>query len=120
MRFLIVGLGSMGKRRVRCLKALGHECIFGFDRREDRRAEAAKLYDIETFGDVEEAIAKCKPSALIISVPPDVHHIYMKIAVSHGLHFFVEASVVDTDMEEIAASVKRAGIVGVPSATLRF
>ncbi len=120
MNFLIVGLGSMGKRRIRCLKALGYHGIFGFDRREDRRAEAVKLYDIETFGDVEEAIARCKPDALIISVPPDVHHVYMKIALSHGLHFFVEASVVDTDMEEIAAGAKRAGIVGVPSATLRF
>ena len=34
MKFLIVGLGSMGKRRIRCLKALGFEShITGFDKR---------------------------------------------------------------------------------------
>ena len=31
MKFLIVGLGSMGKRRIRCLKSLGYEDIVGYD-----------------------------------------------------------------------------------------
>jgi predicted dehydrogenase len=120
MDFLIVGLGSMGKRRIRCLKALGHEGIFGFDQREDRRSESRKRYGIRTYSDISEALSEAKPSALIISVPPDIHHEYMKLALSQGLHFFVEASVVDTDMEAIIGTLKRSRVVGVPSATLLF
>lgn len=120
MNFLVTGLGSMGKRRVRCLKALGYENIYGFDLREDRCKEAADLYDIRTFRDIFTAIKESAPHAMIISVPPDVHHIYMKLAVERRIHFFVEASVVDTDMEKIAQDVATAGIVGAPSATLRF
>src|SRR5262245_8694171 len=120
MNFLVIGLGSMGKRRVRCLKALGYSSIFGFDRRQDRRDEASKLYELATFDDIEKAIDRSQPHAVIISVPPDVHHIYMKIATERRIHFFVEASVLDIDIEEIDASVKCAGIVGAPSATLRF
>lgn len=120
MNFLIVGLGSMGKRRIRCLKALGHEGVFGFDRREDRRSESRERYGIKTYSDFPEAFSEVKPSALIISVPPDIHHEYMKLAVSNGLHFFVEASVVDTDMEEIIGTLKSTRLVGVPSATLLF
>ena len=45
MKFLIIGLGSMGKRRVRCLKSLGHENIVGFDVKESRRKETEKQYD---------------------------------------------------------------------------
>ena len=30
MKFLVIGLGSMGKRRIRCLKYLGYENIIGF------------------------------------------------------------------------------------------
>ena len=40
MRFLIVGLGSMGKRRIRNLRALGETEIAGFDPRPERRDEA--------------------------------------------------------------------------------
>lgn len=36
MRFLVVGLGSMGKRRIRNLQELGFNKIVGFDIRKDR------------------------------------------------------------------------------------
>ena len=36
MKFLVIGLGSMGKRRVRCLMSLGEKDIIGFDPRQDR------------------------------------------------------------------------------------
>jgi predicted dehydrogenase len=120
MNFLVVGLGSMGKRRVRCLKALGYEGVYGFDLREDRRKEAEERYGIRTFGDIDEAARVSSPHALVISVPPDVHHVFMKFAVERRIHFFVEASVVDTDMDAIARDLTVAKIVGAPSATLRF
>jgi predicted dehydrogenase len=120
MNFLVVGLGSMGKRRVRCLQALGYRDVRGFDLRADRRKEAEERYGIRTFDNIEMAIKETAPHALIISVPPDAHHIVMKIAVQRRIHFFVEASVVDTDMDVIRRDVDKAGIVGAPSATLRF
>lgn len=120
MNFLIVGLGSMGKRRIRCLKALGIEAIAGFDKREDRRLESREKYGIPTFADIDRAIDEFGPTALIISVPPDVHHLYMKMAVEKGLHFFVEASVVDTDMDLIKEMANGKNVVAAPSATLLF
>lgn len=120
MNFLVVGLGSMGKRRVRCLQALGHSNVAGFDLRADRREEAQRLFGVRTFGDIAGAVDSTRPHALIISVPPDAHHVYMKLAVKRRIHYFVEASVVDTDMAKIARDTRAAGIVGAPSATLRF
>lgn len=120
MKFLIVGLGSMGKRRARCLKALGYDSIYGFDLRADRCLQAEEATGIKTYTDVEKAIKEVGPDALIISVPPDVHHVYMKNAVQKRIHFFVEASVVNTDMEQISRDARAAGIVAAPSATLRF
>lgn len=120
MNFLVVGLGSMGKRRVRCLKALGHGGIFGFDLRADRRKETEDRYGIRTFADINAALDETSPHALIVSVPPDVHHVYMKLAAARRIHFFVEASVTDTDMAAIARDSAAAGIVAAPSATLRF
>jgi predicted dehydrogenase len=120
MNFLIVGLGSMGKRRVRCLNALGITTVAGFDKREDRRLESQEKYGIQTFSEINQAIREFSPAALIISVPPDVHHFYMKMAAEKGLHFFVEASVVDTDMDLTKKLVKAKNIIAVPSATMTF
>ncbi len=120
MNFLIVGLGSMGKRRVRCLNALGITTVAGFDQREDRRLESQEKYGIQTFSDINRAMREFQPAALIISVPPDVHHIYMKSAAERGLHFFVEASVVDTDMDLIKQLVKAKNVIAAPSATMTF
>ncbi|MBF0332461.1 MAG: hypothetical protein HQL40_02295 [Alphaproteobacteria bacterium] len=57
MNLLVIGLGSMGKRRIRCLKRLGVERIIAYDPRADRRAEAAAAYGIATFADWAEAAA---------------------------------------------------------------
>ena len=120
MNFLVIGLGSMGKRRIRCLRTLGHNEIAGFDVREDRRTEVSGQYGIKTYSDIDTALQDGKPNVFIISVPPDLHHVYMKLAVQEGVHFFAEATVVDTGMHEIIADLKKADIVGVPSATLLF
>jgi len=120
MNFLIIGLGSMGKRRVRCLNALGITTVAGFDRREDRRLESKEKYGIQTFSNIEQAIREFQPTAFIISVPPDAHHVYMKMAAEKGVHFFVEASVVDTDMDLIKDLVEAKNIVAAPSATMTF
>lgn len=120
MNFLVIGLGSMGKRRVRCLNALSYKNIVGFDLRQDRRDETEQKYGIKTYGDINLAIREFNPDAFIISVPPHVHHEYMKLAIKYKKHYFVEASVVDTDMKEIKNSLISANIVAAPSATMTF
>ena len=120
MRFLVIGLGSMGKRRIRCLQALGYTDVLGFDLRKDRRDETAQKYRIKTYDDATQAIQEFNPDAFIISVPPDIHHVYMKLAIQHKKHFFVEASVVDTDLQAIKKSLCSVDIVAAPSATMIF
>ena len=121
MRFLIVGLGSMGKRRVRNLQFLKAGELAGFDPREDRRREAAEKYGIQTFGDFDEACSAFKPDALVISTPPDLHVRYAKLALENDRHYFSEASVVDDEMDElIALSREHPQAVAAPSCTLRY
>ena len=120
MNFLVVGLGSMGKRRIRCLQALGYKNIYGFDLREDRCTEARNIFGIEAFSNVDQAVRSANPGAFIISVPPDVHHIFMKMSLEMKKHFFVEASVTDTGVDFIKEGLKRSHIVAAPSATLLF
>ena len=119
MKFLVIGLGSMGKRRIRNLKAINFESIIGFDPREDRCKEASEKYSIKTFHDFEDAINQ-NPNVMIISTPPDLHMKYAKIALKKNIHFFTEASVIQEDMKQIITELKNSDVVGIPSCTLRY
>lgn len=117
---LVVGLGSMGKRRIRNLKVLGFKNIYGFDIRNDRKQMNKDLEGVIIVDDVNEAIKTLNIEAMVISVPPDIHHLYMTKAIENSIHFFVEASVVDDGMEEIIAKLKSKKIIAAPSSTLFF
>ncbi len=120
MRILIVGLGSMGKRRIRNLRHLGAGEVVGFDVREDRRAEAETRYGVTTVATLEEGFDP-SPDAVIISTPPDLHIPHAVEAARRGVHFFTEASVVDDGVEDLLALLRaRPGLVGVPSCTMRY
>ncbi|MEE9379259.1 MAG: Gfo/Idh/MocA family oxidoreductase [Candidatus Lokiarchaeia archaeon] len=119
MKILVIGLGSMGKRRLRNLKALKEEDVIAFDLREDRRNEVEEKYGIKTYANFEEAM-KEKPEIFIISVPPAIHLEYQLFAANNNIHFFTEASVVKDGLAQVIEILKDKDIVGAASSTLRY
>lgn len=119
MKILQIGLGSMGKRRIRNLKSLGIEDIVGFDFRKDRREEAEDKYNIKTVSDLTESVLSDK-DALIISTPPDRHLECIKLAVENKKPSFVEASVIKKGLEEVSIAAKKRRVLIAPSCTFRF
>jgi predicted dehydrogenase len=119
VKALVIGLGSMGRRRVRCLRQLGVQDIAGFDPRADRRAAAAQEYGIE----VREQLAAADLDAfdvVVISTPPDQHHTALGWAIGAGKPSFVEASVIREPLPALDAQARARGVVVAPSCTLRF
>lgn len=120
MKFLVVGLGSMGKRRIRNLLELKIDEIIGYDIREDRRKESADLYPIKVTNDFDSAI-NMKPDAMIISTPPDKHLEYAIRAVNNDIHFFTEVNTMKPhELQSIIDLLKRKKITGLPSTNLMF
>ena len=121
MKYLVVGLGSMGKRRVRNLQALGVKDVAGFDTRPDRRLEAQEKYGIPVFESLDAAMQAFKPQAFVISTPPDLHMHYAYFAFEHGISCFIEASVVDADkIKLLSDKISDTQIVMAPSCTMRY
>jgi predicted dehydrogenase len=115
-KFLVVGLGSMGKRRIRNLISLGYKNIIGYDIREDRKNESAETETVDTlqgfnFADV---------SAMFVSVPPDEHIHYVKMAYENNVHCFIEASVVDDGLSDLADKIEKTDLKFYASCTMRF
>src|ERR1700756_4860926 len=119
MKILVIGLGSMGKRRIRNLLELGYKNILGFDPRKDRREEAYKKYRITTFSNLDTALEK-NPNAMIISTPPDLHRKYAEIAINKNINFFMELNHSSKDLNKIIQKIKGKSIVAVPSCTMRL
>ena len=96
-KVLVIGQGSMGKRRVRCLLNLNYSKneIFSYDPRIDRVKEVEELYGIKSFNDFDESINFVNPNVFIISNHPQ-HHMYAYYA-ENNISCFIEASVVESD-----------------------
>lgn len=121
LKFLIIGLGSMGKRRVRNLVALGNNDISGFDPREHRRVEAFEKYGIPTYSDIDSAFMNFHPDALVISTSPEHHMTYAWMGFDLGLPCFIEASVVDADrILELHHLTEKTPVLMAPSCTMRY
>ena len=58
MNIVVVGLGSMGKRRIRLIKEMNPEySIIGIDSREDRRNEVKEQFGIVVFSSLDEVVS---------------------------------------------------------------
>lgn len=119
MKILVVGLGSMGKRRIRNLKRAGIEDIIGFDPTPERREEAARLYGVEVHDGFGDGMA-ADPAAVIISTPPDLHMGYARVAAENGKHSFSEAGTSTDGLIEVDRIARERGVVAAASCTMRF
>ena len=121
MKILVIGLGSMGQRRIRNLQAIGNIEIAGLDTRYDRRKNAEDVYSIFAYASIEESMEKFKPDAFVISTSPNHHMDYAFFGLEKGIHCFIEASVTDADrIYELSKRSIDKKIVMAPSCTMRY
>lgn len=119
MKLLIVGLGSMGKRRARLVKSLGHQVV-GVDSAPARQAEAAGL-GIEVYPSVEDALGKAGPlGAGLVCTAPLAHAAIINKLLDAGLSVFTELNLVNDGYEEIIGKAKSKGITLFISNTMLY
>ena len=119
--YLIIGLGSMGKRRIRCLLSIGIESskIFGFDIRRDRLEESILKFNIKELHQINEYNISFF-SGVFICTPPDHHIEYAEIAVAAEIDIFLEASVIKEGLDLINTIAEDKSIIVFPSCTMRY
>lgn len=94
MKVLVVGLGSMGKRRVRLLKMLKIDLeIVGVDSNSVRAKVVHEEYGIETFNSLEWALKRCLDCAVVCTSPLS-HAGVIHRCLEAGLHVFTELNLV--------------------------
>lgn len=124
MNHLIVGQGSMGKRRVRCLLAnnVPANQITVFDTRADRLQESKDKHGVNVTTDFDAALKQPSLQAVFVSVPGFLHMQYCLAAARAGKHWFCEVplSVKLDGIEELKTLTHRQGLVGAPGCQVLF
>lgn len=101
-RIIVIGLGSMGNRRMRLLKQKGicKECIIGIDAKEERQQEAYAKLGINVCSSIEAALNKYNDvSKAFVSTSPLSHNAIINECLSNGLNVFTEINLVDDGYE---------------------
>lgn len=108
MKFLIAGLGSIGRRHLRNLVALGEEDILLYRTHQGTLSEAG-LEDFPSIDDLDSALA-ARPDAVIVANPTALHLQVAIPAAEAGCHLLLEKPVSNSmDGVEQLKSVVRAG-----------
>lgn len=105
MRFLVIGVGSIGQRHGRNLVALGHE-VLAWDADPSRLRTTAATLNMMPAASLDEGL-EASPTAVLICTPPASHPELARRALAAGAHLFVEKPVADTS-REIPALIREA------------
>jgi len=101
MEVVVIGLGSMGKRRIRLLQQSFKSInICGTDMLESRRQEATDAFGIAVYPTLEEALSTPCDCAFVCTAPLSHSRIILK-CLSVGLHVFTELNLVSDDYIEM-------------------
>ncbi len=122
MKIMVIGLGSMGKRRMRLLHEIAisqNLCLelIGTDNRLDRRREAEEQakelgFDFQTYDSIEAAIEnnnEMQIDAVVISTSPLTHAAIIRECLNCGLSIFTELNLVTDGYDDNIALAKDKG-----------
>lgn len=109
MIFLIAGLGSIGRRHLRNLRALGQEHIILY-RTHQATLPDAELGDLPTFPELNLALAE-KPTGVIIANPTALHLAVAIAAARAGAALLIEKPISDgfAGLGELQSALKLSG-----------
>jgi predicted dehydrogenase len=101
MKILVIGLGSMGRRRIRLIKKHNTlHCILGVDLSSSRREQAEIEFGIQTIDSLEEALKEHKFDCAIVCTSPLSHSSIIGICLKSDLHVFTELNLVSDGYDE--------------------
>lgn len=101
MTVIVIGLGSMGKRRIRLMKAMEIPVeIIGVDSNTERCNAVEKQFSIVCYGNVDEAVKNRGIDCAFVCTSPLAHAELIRKCLLHGLHVFTEINLVQDGYNE--------------------
>ena len=120
MNILIIGLGSMGKRRARLLKGLEPDAVIaGVDLSPERRVQAEEM-GIRAFPSLNEALTGFLPDAALVCTAPLTHGAIIRDLLNHEIPVFSELNLVPDMYRENMALAEEKNVPLFLSSTMLY
>lgn len=120
MKVLIIGLGSMGKRRIRLIKEMDDIELFGVDNNIQRCKEVSDVWGVECFNSLEEAFSFIRFDTAFVCTSPLSHANIIKSCLDNNLHVFSEINLVADGYSENVHLAQQKGLVLFLSSTFLY
>ncbi|MBQ8951051.1 MAG: Gfo/Idh/MocA family oxidoreductase [Eubacterium sp.] len=99
MNIVVIGLGSMGKRRIRLMMEMYPEYnIAGIDGREDRRKETTDQFGINCYECLSQISSEI--DCIFVCTSPLSHNTIIRDALERGYHVFTELNLIHDGYDE--------------------
>lgn len=102
MELAVIGLGSMGKRRIRLIQgAFDNVKLVGVDGRQDRRLEVENKFAIPCYSTLSQAVEATNINGVMICTSPLSHENLIKESLNFNLHVFTEINLLNHYYDEV-------------------
>lgn len=121
MNILVVGLGSMGKRRIRLLKKyFQDERVYGTDSLAERRESVENEFGITTYPDMQSALENAAVDSVFVCTSPVHHSGIIMAALLAGKNVFTEINLIADRYDEMIRTAKEKKAALFLSSTLNY
>lgn len=111
-KVLVIGVGSIGERHVRCFKATGRAQVTLFEVNETLRQTVAERYGAAAFSSLDDALAD-RPDVAVIATPAPLHVPLATRFAEAGVHVLIEKplSIGLEGIDRLQEAVRQRGVV---------
>ncbi len=121
MRAVVIGLGSMGRRRIRLLRSIDPTMdVVGADLSPERRTQATLELGIRTYESLYEAVAVEDTDIALVCTSPATHASIVTECLNAGLHTFTELNLVADAYEQNIKLARKKGLTLFLSSTFLY
>lgn len=120
LNILVIGLGSMGKRRIRLLLERPNVTIFGVDSNQERCKEVQDTLHVQCYESIDTAVSTQPIHAAMVCTSPLSHANIIHECLSKKMHVFTELNLVQDRYDENIALAKENRVVLFLSSTFLY
>jgi len=121
MKFLVIGCGSIGRRHIRNLQALGAGDVIAQDIDGERCRRVEEEYGIKAYNGLSTALAQ-NPDVALVCTPTSLHTACALPAAENGCHLFIEKPLSHSmeGVDELISVVKQRELITLVGCNMRF
>lgn len=120
MNVTVIGLGSMGKRRIRLLKEHQDIVIYGIDSNQERCKDVTEKFGVKCFGSIADAVKNENINCAFVCTSPLSHSGIINECLKNNLHIFTEINLVADGYDENIKLAKEKNLVLFLSSTFLY